>query len=189
MLHTCSAYRVLHSPFENCCPSWKHSKSQYSLVVSFIVYYTIIYCSAVLFFYPQIEGFMDSVSPPGPSLSVVSLFSLLACGVQGVVAFLLATWFGGQSSVTDRWMLVWLFYNVIVHITLVRDTGSGVWIRAHRQAQRHGVAIQQSNEPCSDPDSDEKCPRFLVCLVFLTGRSICLHVPLWDSGHVARFSG
>ncbi|XP_076006220.1 emopamil-binding protein-like [Genypterus blacodes] len=61
---------------------------------------------------------MDSVAPPGLALSGVSLFSLLACGIQGVTAFLLASWFRGRSSVTERWTLVWLFYDVIVHITL-----------------------------------------------------------------------
>ncbi|XP_029923914.1 emopamil-binding protein-like [Myripristis murdjan] len=53
-----------------------------------------------------------------PPLSVVAVLSLLACGAQAAAAVLLARWFGGRSSATDRWTLAWLFYDVIVHVTL-----------------------------------------------------------------------
>ncbi|XP_075951277.1 emopamil-binding protein-like [Anarhichas minor] len=59
---------------------------------------------------------MDSVLPPG--LSLVSVLSLLACGVQVLAAILLTHRYGGRSSAEDRWVLLWLFYDVIVHLTL-----------------------------------------------------------------------
>ncbi|XP_041638023.1 emopamil-binding protein-like [Cheilinus undulatus] len=59
---------------------------------------------------------MDSEVPPG--LSLVSIVSLLACGVQLTTAVLLTHRFGGWSSSVDRWIMVWLFYDVIVHLTL-----------------------------------------------------------------------
>ncbi|KAM6892965.1 LOW QUALITY PROTEIN: emopamil-binding protein-like [Lycodopsis pacificus] len=58
---------------------------------------------------------MDSVLPPG--LSLVSVF-LLACGVQVLAGVLLTHRYGGRSSAEDRWVLLWLFYDVIVHLTL-----------------------------------------------------------------------
>uniref|UniRef100_A0A3P8SGE5 EBP like n=2 Tax=Amphiprion TaxID=80969 RepID=A0A3P8SGE5_AMPPE len=59
---------------------------------------------------------MDSVAPPG--LSLVTVFSLLACCVQVLAAVLLTHRYGGRSSAEDRWVLLWLFYDVIVHLTL-----------------------------------------------------------------------
>ncbi|XP_049426154.1 emopamil-binding protein-like [Epinephelus fuscoguttatus] len=59
---------------------------------------------------------MDSVAPPG--LSLVSVLSLLACSIQVLAAVLLARRYGGRSSAEDRWILMWLFYDVIVHLTL-----------------------------------------------------------------------
>ncbi|XP_039979044.1 emopamil-binding protein-like [Xiphias gladius] len=59
---------------------------------------------------------MDSVAPPG--LSLVSVLSLLACSIQVLAAVLLTHRYGGQSSLTDKWILLWLFYDVIVHLTL-----------------------------------------------------------------------
>ncbi|XP_008298583.1 emopamil-binding protein-like [Stegastes partitus] len=59
---------------------------------------------------------MDSPAPP--SLSPVAIFSLLACGVQVLAAVLLTHRYGGRSSAQDRWVLLWLFYDVIVHLTL-----------------------------------------------------------------------
>ncbi|XP_029986447.1 emopamil-binding protein-like [Sphaeramia orbicularis] len=63
---------------------------------------------------------MDPGLSPGldPAVSVVSLVSLLACLVQVAAAVLLTHWFGGRSSTEDRWTLLWLFYDVIVHVTL-----------------------------------------------------------------------
>ncbi|XP_070711655.1 emopamil-binding protein-like [Pempheris klunzingeri] len=51
-------------------------------------------------------------------LSLVSVLSLLACSVQVLAAVLLARRYGGRSSAEDRWVLLWLFYDVIVHLTL-----------------------------------------------------------------------
>ncbi|XP_026185238.1 emopamil-binding protein-like [Mastacembelus armatus] len=51
-------------------------------------------------------------------LSLVSVLSLLACSIQVLVAILLTHRYGGRSSATDRWILLWLFYDVIVHLTL-----------------------------------------------------------------------
>lgn len=59
---------------------------------------------------------MDSPAPP--SLPLVTILSLLACGVQLLAAVLLTRRYGGRSSAEDRWVLLWLFYDVIVHLTL-----------------------------------------------------------------------
>nr|XP_046238818.1 emopamil-binding protein-like [Scatophagus argus] len=59
---------------------------------------------------------MDSVAPP--CLSLVSVVSLLACSVQVLAAALLTHRYGRRSSAVDRWILLWLFYDVIVHLTL-----------------------------------------------------------------------
>ncbi|XP_070786774.1 emopamil-binding protein-like [Enoplosus armatus] len=59
---------------------------------------------------------MDSVAPPG--LSLVSVLSLSACSVQVLAAILLTHRYGGRSSAEDRWILLWLFYDIIVHLTL-----------------------------------------------------------------------
>lgn len=60
---------------------------------------------------------MDLAAPPG--LSLVSVLSLLACSFQVFAAALLTCRYGGRSSAEDRWILLWLFYDVIVHLTLV----------------------------------------------------------------------
>lgn len=65
---------------------------------------------------------MDSVAPPG--LSMVSVLSLLACSIQLFVAVMLTRRYGGRSSTVDWWILLWLFYDVIVHLTLVCPTRS-----------------------------------------------------------------
>ncbi|XP_069020256.1 emopamil-binding protein-like [Embiotoca jacksoni] len=59
---------------------------------------------------------MDLATPP--RLSLVSVLSLLACGVQVLAAILLTRWYGRRSSAEDRWILLWLFYDVIIHLTL-----------------------------------------------------------------------
>lgn len=59
---------------------------------------------------------MDSEAAPG--LSLVSVLSLLGCSLQLLAAALLTHRYGGRSSPTDRWVLLWLFYDVIVHLTL-----------------------------------------------------------------------
>ncbi|XP_038587796.1 emopamil-binding protein-like [Micropterus salmoides] len=59
---------------------------------------------------------MDSAAPP--VLSLVSVLSLLACSIQVLAAILLTRRCGGRSSAEDRWILLWLFYDVIVHLTL-----------------------------------------------------------------------
>lgn len=62
---------------------------------------------------------MDS-TPSSPSL--VSILSLLACAAQVFAAAMLTRRYGGQSSKEDRWILLWLFYDAIVHLTLVHLT-------------------------------------------------------------------
>uniref|UniRef100_A0A8C6UWK1 EBP like n=1 Tax=Neogobius melanostomus TaxID=47308 RepID=A0A8C6UWK1_9GOBI len=57
-------------------------------------------------------------SDADPVFSAVSAVSLLACALQGAAAYLMTRRFGGNSSMTDRWVLTWLFYDVIVHVTL-----------------------------------------------------------------------
>uniref|UniRef100_A0A667YR41 EBP like n=1 Tax=Myripristis murdjan TaxID=586833 RepID=A0A667YR41_9TELE len=78
-----------------------------------------------------------------PPLSVVAVLSLLACGAQAAAAVLLARWFGGRSSATDRWTLAWLFYDVIVHVTLVGPQGAGPW-REYGQADRRWLVSDPS---------------------------------------------
>ncbi|XP_072235395.1 emopamil-binding protein-like [Leuresthes tenuis] len=60
---------------------------------------------------------MDSSAAP-PGLSLVSVLSLLACSIQVLAAVLLTQRYGGRSSGIERWILLWLFYDVIVHLTL-----------------------------------------------------------------------
>lgn len=57
-------------------------------------------------------------SEAGPVFSVVSAVSLLACALQGAAAYLMMRRIGGNRCTTDQWLLTWLFYDVIVHITL-----------------------------------------------------------------------
>lgn len=52
------------------------------------------------------------------AFSVVSAVSLFACALQGVAAYLMMRRIGGSVSSTDQWVLTWLFYDVIVHVTL-----------------------------------------------------------------------
>uniref|UniRef100_A0A3Q3CI26 EBP like n=1 Tax=Haplochromis burtoni TaxID=8153 RepID=A0A3Q3CI26_HAPBU len=59
---------------------------------------------------------MDSSAPPG--LSLVSVLSLLACSGQLLAAVLLTRRYCGRSSTQNWWILLWLFYDVIVHLTL-----------------------------------------------------------------------
>lgn len=59
-------------------------------------------------------------SEPSSALSLVSVISLLACSSQVFVAAVLTCMYGRQSSTEDRWILMWLFYDVIIHLTLVR---------------------------------------------------------------------
>uniref|UniRef100_H2MW83 EBP like n=1 Tax=Oryzias latipes TaxID=8090 RepID=H2MW83_ORYLA len=46
------------------------------------------------------------------------LLSLSACVLQVFCAALLTYRYGGITSGEDRWILLWLFYDVIVHLTL-----------------------------------------------------------------------
>ncbi|KAM4602219.1 emopamil-binding protein-like [Polymixia lowei] len=51
-------------------------------------------------------------------VTMVTVYSLLACVGQMAAGFLLAQRWGGHCSPADRWVLVWLCYDAIVHITL-----------------------------------------------------------------------
>ncbi|CAI9560253.1 unnamed protein product [Staurois parvus] len=51
-------------------------------------------------------------------LSSVTVYSLAACAAQLAVGYVLAQRLGRRSSTLDRWVLVWLFYDAIVHFTL-----------------------------------------------------------------------
>ncbi|XP_028646313.1 emopamil-binding protein-like [Erpetoichthys calabaricus] len=51
-------------------------------------------------------------------LSPLSARCLLACGLQLALAYVLAQRLGARCSSTDRWVLLWLCYDAIVHITL-----------------------------------------------------------------------
>ncbi|KAM8975719.1 emopamil-binding protein-like [Pelodytes ibericus] len=51
-------------------------------------------------------------------LSSVTVYSLAACAAQLAVGYLLAQRLGKKCSGIDKWALVWLFYDAIVHFTL-----------------------------------------------------------------------
>lgn len=53
-----------------------------------------------------------------PAFSMISAVSLLACALQGAAAYLMMRRVGGSCSTIDQWVLTWLFYDIIVHITL-----------------------------------------------------------------------
>ncbi|MGH0138064.1 UNVERIFIED_CONTAM: hypothetical protein FKN15_026041 [Acipenser sinensis] len=62
---------------------------------------------------------MSSESKDPPQLfTPVTVYSLLACGVQFAVGYVLAQCWGRKCSAADRWVMVWLFYDAIVHFTL-----------------------------------------------------------------------
>lgn len=48
----------------------------------------------------------------------VTVYSLLACVGQFAVGYVLSQKWGKKCSTADRWVLVWLFYDAIVHFTL-----------------------------------------------------------------------
>uniref|UniRef100_A0A8B9KTT0 EXPERA domain-containing protein n=1 Tax=Astyanax mexicanus TaxID=7994 RepID=A0A8B9KTT0_ASTMX len=56
-----------------------------------------------------------------PVLSAITVLSLLACAAQLAAGYIFAQIWGRKCSSTDRWVLVWLFYDAIVHITLVSE--------------------------------------------------------------------
>ncbi|MBN3316016.1 EBPL protein, partial [Atractosteus spatula] len=62
---------------------------------------------------------MSSESEGAPALlTPVTVGSLLACGSQLAAGYGLAQLIGGQCCRADRWVLIWLFYDAIVHFTL-----------------------------------------------------------------------
>uniref|UniRef100_A0A672PLJ4 EBP like n=1 Tax=Sinocyclocheilus grahami TaxID=75366 RepID=A0A672PLJ4_SINGR len=50
---------------------------------------------------------------------ILTVYSLLACVAQFAVGFVFAQKCGNKCSAVDRWVLVWLFYDAMVHFTLV----------------------------------------------------------------------
>ncbi|XP_028834675.1 emopamil-binding protein-like [Denticeps clupeoides] len=48
----------------------------------------------------------------------VTVYSLIACGAQFLAGYLFAQIWGKKCSTVDRWVIVWLFYDAIVHVTL-----------------------------------------------------------------------
>lgn len=67
--------------------------------------------------------------------TTVTVLSLLACAAQLVLGYILAQIWGRKCSVTDRWVLVWLFYDAIVHTTLVSGC---VWCSAEQVISQRG---------------------------------------------------
>lgn len=62
---------------------------------------------------------VETIQSDSPALFThVTFYSLLACAAQFAVGYVFAQIWGKKCSVTDRWVLVWLFYDAIVHITL-----------------------------------------------------------------------
>lgn len=68
----------------------------------------------VLLYYSQVYIMAEPVL-----FTKVTVYSLLACVAQFAVGFAFAQKWGNKCSAVDRWVLVWLFYDAIVHFTLV----------------------------------------------------------------------
>lgn len=128
-------------------------------------------CTAAVLLVVHIWWQMGSDSFPG--LSLVSVLSLLACGLQFFTAALLTHWYGGQNSTEDQWILLWLFYDVIVHLTLVQPIRNS-FLSSH--SYRFTAFILMSW-------------LLLFHLNPFPGRSICLHVSGWNGGHIWRSAG
>lgn len=58
----------------------------------------------------------------------VTVYSLLACVAQFAVGFAFAQKWGNKCSAVDRWVLVWLFYDAIVHFTLVSTINKNAFV-------------------------------------------------------------
>lgn len=143
---------------------------------------------------------MDSATPSSPSL--VSVLSLLACTAQVLAAAMLTHRYGGQSSKEDRWILLWLFYDVIVHLTLVwliktrlyvaflfvYFSGPLLLLVICLQFMHHFflVVSLSGRSFCLDVSG---LFSFSLSVVHLLGRSICLHVSGWYGGDVWRSAG
>lgn len=127
---------------------------------------------------------MDSVVPPG--LSLVSVLSLLACSIQVLAAALLTLRYGGRSSAEDRWILLWLFYDVIVHLTLVRPIWTSficlhsvmIWMFCH--CFLLFVLRRDRLSTC--------LWLFIVCCLS-SGGTVCLHVSGRDGGDIRGSAG
>ncbi|MGH0156469.1 UNVERIFIED_CONTAM: hypothetical protein FKN15_074906 [Acipenser sinensis] len=65
-----------------------------------------------------VSGKMSSDSKDPPQRFTL-MYSLLACGVQFVVGYVMAQCWGKKCSAADRRVMVWLFYDASVHFTLV----------------------------------------------------------------------
>ncbi|XP_053564347.1 emopamil-binding protein-like [Bombina bombina] len=61
---------------------------------------------------------MAATSEPPGLISAVTGYSLAACAAQLIIGYALAQRLGKKCSGIDRWLLVWLFYDAIVHFTL-----------------------------------------------------------------------
>ncbi|XP_069828221.1 emopamil-binding protein-like [Dendropsophus ebraccatus] len=62
-----------------------------------------------------------AMAEPGeeaPLVSAVTVYSLAACAAQLALGYVLAQRLGRRCPPADRWLLVWLFYDAIVHFTL-----------------------------------------------------------------------
>jgi len=68
--------------------------------------------------YSQVYIMAEAVEEP-VLFTKVTVYSLLACVAQFAVGFAFAQKWGNKCSAVDRWVLVWLFYDAIVHFTLV----------------------------------------------------------------------
>lgn len=53
-------------------------------------------------------------------LSTVSVVSLLATAAYALIGWILAVLYKDKVSKTDFWVLIWLVYDVLIHLTLVR---------------------------------------------------------------------
>ena len=61
----------------------------------------------------------NKTEEPEVVLSTVSIASILLTAVYVVVGWVVATVYKGKVSRIDYWVLIWLVYDVLIHITLV----------------------------------------------------------------------
>lgn len=62
----------------------------------------------------------NSTEESQPLLSTVSVVSLLATAAYALIGWLFAVLYKDKVSKTDFWVLIWLVYDVLIHLTLVR---------------------------------------------------------------------
>lgn len=110
-----------------------------------------------VFLYSQVYVYIMAEAVEPVLFTKVTVYSLLACVAQFAVGFAFAQKWGNKCSAVDRWVLVWLFYDAIVHFTLVS-------IKVHT---RNAFVIPACNYLLAS------------CLFHRAGGTLRLHVTCW----------